>query len=203
MNRCISTLWISLLLCFFACKNSYEDTPEFEPPLVTTGEINPETKIVTGAITNVSNGIVDHGHLWATQPNPTINDSKTSLGSTNNTGTFSSTLTGLRVGETYYVTSYVLDQIDKVTIGSIKSFVVPAKPYTISTGTFSRTDGETSGSITAGIIDSGDLLASKFGHVWSTLNPPPFLANDNKTQFSDLSGTSFSSTIEPAFEDLG
>lgn len=50
--------------------------------------------------------VTQHGHVWSTSPNPTINlATKTQLG-TRNSGEFTSKMTGLSPGTTYYVRPY-------------------------------------------------------------------------------------------------
>ena len=58
-----------------------------------------------GNVTNDGNGTVaERGICWSTSQNPTINDNKAASGS--GTGSFTGKLTGLSVGNTYYVRAY-------------------------------------------------------------------------------------------------
>ncbi|KKL77234.1 hypothetical protein LCGC14_2036930 [marine sediment metagenome] len=51
--------------------------------------------------------VTQHGHVWATNPDPTIiADSKTELGTKPNLGQFQSKLTDLTPGTLYYVRAY-------------------------------------------------------------------------------------------------
>lgn len=50
--------------------------------------------------------ITSYGHCWSTSENPTVNDSKTALGSTMSTGSFTSNITNLATFTTYYVRAY-------------------------------------------------------------------------------------------------
>ena len=68
-------------------------------PLVNTTNISSITQssaIVSGEIISLGNStITQHGHCWATSTYPTISDSKATLGSMSNLGTYSSSLNGL------------------------------------------------------------------------------------------------------------
>ena len=50
--------------------------------------------------------VTDYGHCWSLTQNPTINDSHSSNGSTQEVGEFSTTVSNLTVGTTYYVRAY-------------------------------------------------------------------------------------------------
>jgi hypothetical protein len=78
-------------------------------PTVTTGdasEVGEKGFKIAGRITAGLN-ITQHGHVWSkTNRNPTVNDSKTSLGPGATGRDFASTLTGLEENTTYYVRAY-------------------------------------------------------------------------------------------------
>lgn len=50
--------------------------------------------------------VTSYGHCWSTSANPTVNDNKTTLGSTASTGPFTSNITNLAMFTTYYVRAY-------------------------------------------------------------------------------------------------
>ena len=92
---------------------SYGDLQSFTTyayykPTITTNPITNITKLsATSGGTAVSDGgltITAKGICWSTKSNPTITDSKTSNG--NGIGNFTSQLTGLQIGTTYYVRAY-------------------------------------------------------------------------------------------------
>ncbi|RKT00250.1 YDG domain-containing protein [Flavobacterium sp. 123] len=68
---------------------------------------------VSGNITDLgATSPTDHGFVWSTSPNPTIDlTTKISLGSKSATGTFSNTLTGLTPNTTYYVRGYATNSM--------------------------------------------------------------------------------------------
>lgn len=76
-----------------------------------------------------------HGHCWDTLPNPTVSDDKTELGAVVATGPFTSNLTGLTPGTTYYVRAYARtgDAVTygaEVTFGTIGPATVTSDPAT-------------------------------------------------------------------------
>lgn len=84
---------------------------ELTAPSVSTStsaeNIKQDSFEIKGNITKTGGSqITSYGHCWSTSQNPTIADSKTDLGSTNATGSFTSSITGLAVNTTYYVKAY-------------------------------------------------------------------------------------------------
>jgi hypothetical protein len=83
-------------------------TNAINKPTVTTNEVlnvNQTSAFCGGNVTNAGGGTVTaRGVCWNTSPNPTINNSHTTNGS--GTGSFSSYITGLTPGKTYYVRAY-------------------------------------------------------------------------------------------------
>lgn len=79
-------------------------------PTVVTGKYSNRTMAtanVAGTITNLGgHDVLEHGHCWGTSSNPTIANSKTTLGAKVTTGSFSSALEGLDENTTYYVRAY-------------------------------------------------------------------------------------------------
>ena len=77
-------------------------------PTVTTSAVNDitENAATCGGTVTADGGaaVTVRGVCWATQPNPTVNGSHTSNGS--GTGAFTSSITGLEQGTTYYVRAY-------------------------------------------------------------------------------------------------
>lgn len=53
--------------------------------------------------------IINHGHCWSTDQQPTIDDDKTELGARKETGSFISTITGLTTYTTYYMRAYAVN----------------------------------------------------------------------------------------------
>lgn len=76
--------------------------------------------ILGGTVASISDfSITDKGVCWSTNPNPTINDFKSSNGE--GSGSFISNLTGLTSGTRYYVRAYATNE-SKVIYGNEVSF---------------------------------------------------------------------------------
>ena len=79
-------------------------------PVVTTQAVsNIDTTSATGHGNITHLGIsnpTQHGVCWSTTSNPTTSDSKTEEGAASATGAFTSNITGLSLGTTYYVRAY-------------------------------------------------------------------------------------------------
>lgn len=78
---------------------------------------------VAGNITNLGNvsSVIQYGHVWSTRSTPTINDNKTSLGTTTAIGIFHSTVTGLAPNTIYYVRAYATNSVGTA-YGNVTSF---------------------------------------------------------------------------------
>lgn len=73
-----------------------------------------------GRVASAGNSpVTSRGVCWSTNPNPTINDTHTSNGS--GTGNFSSTITNIMQGKTYYVRAYATNS-GGTSYGSQKTF---------------------------------------------------------------------------------
>ena len=95
-----------LLPGIMICRSCTKDERQI---LVSTGSI---TNILTtsayasGEILDMGEGVSQHGHCWSTSPNTSIDDTKTSLGIPPGTGGFTSELSGLQPGTTYFIKAY-------------------------------------------------------------------------------------------------
>lgn len=81
---------------------------------------------LSGEVTELGvTDIVQHGHCWsATTSTPSVNDSKSELGSKLTKSEYTSTMSGVSSGLTYYYRAYVSNG-SRVVYGSIKSITVP------------------------------------------------------------------------------
>jgi len=89
-----------------------------------------------GNVTNAGNGTVSaRGVCWNTTGNPTLENSLDHTTNGNGTGTFTSSITGLNEGTTYFVTAYATNE-KGTTYGDQVSFTTPAwscgSPFTIN-----------------------------------------------------------------------
>lgn len=95
-------------------------------PILTTTSITTITNTTAVGGGNISSDgastVISRGVCWSTSPNPTTANSKTSNGG--GMGAFTSNLTGLTGGETYYVRSYATNSVGTA-YGSQVSFKTP------------------------------------------------------------------------------
>jgi hypothetical protein len=164
--------------------------PTQRAPSVTTGSISSLTSNsvnIAGNITDVGYpSVTQYGHGWVntnTQASFISN-----FGASNVPVGYTSLLTGLDPGTLYYVNAYARNGIE--TRGATVSFTTLVG-FTTNTVTNITTNTATA---SAGFRNDGRSQISQYGHVWSSTNNVPTLAdNDNKTinppQFnSSLSG---------------
>jgi len=107
-----STVW----LCDYTLSNDYE--LDADPTAIVTvqqmTDVGPRTATGNGRIISFgpTASVTQHGHCWATAPNPTTADDKTELGTKDTLGAFSSSLADLVPGTQYYMRAYVTDPTD-------------------------------------------------------------------------------------------
>lgn len=115
-----TTLLLFAFLIFISCGN---DNDNVLASLETTdiSDITTTTAISGGnIISDGGSNVTSRGVCWSTTTNPTTSESKTVDGS--GTGGFSSTLTGLTPGTTYFAKAYAVNS-EGVSYGGEKSFV--------------------------------------------------------------------------------
>jgi uncharacterized protein (TIGR02145 family) len=112
------SLLVTSLAFHFSCSKR-----EREPRVSTTDitDITLNSAIVTGDITDLGDGVTDHGHCWSLLRNPHISDSKISFGPASKTGTYLSELKLLRSGRTYFVKAFV-NSSSGISYGNERSF---------------------------------------------------------------------------------
>jgi len=170
----LSFVIISILL-FNSCIKDKETLPVIATTEVT--DITQTTAASGGAVTNDGGALIDErGVCWSNAQNPTTSDSKTTDGA--GIGDFSSFLTGLTPGATYYVKAYATNSVG-IGYGSQISFSTsPILAPTMSTAIASSiTSNEaTSGGIVTG--DGGGSITER-GVCWNTTQNPTY--SNNKT----------------------
>lgn len=183
----IPILLIGTTLFFTSCKAK----PTMA--VVTTTNVTDKTQTTAtsgGNVTSDGNAeVTSRGVCWSTSVNPTIGNNKTSDGS--GTGSFTSSLTQLTPGTTYYVKAYATNS-EGTAYGSQVSFSSnPVILATLSTASPTLVTGTTA--VSGGTIssDGGGSITAK-GVCWSkTANPT---INNDKT--NDGTGTgSFTSNL--------
>jgi len=162
------------------------------PTLTTIGitSVTATTATSGGNITSDGGSTVTaRGVVWSTSQNPTLANNRTSDGS--GIGSYSSSLTGLIAGTTYYVRSYATTSAG-TSYGQQNIFTTSSSTPSVSTTSAS---GTTSTSSTSGgnVTNSGGQTVTARGVVWST-SPNPTIALSTKTTNGSGLG-SFSSSI--------
>ena len=160
-------------------------------PTVTTtaaSSIAGTTATSGGNVTNDGGATVTaRGVCWSTSHNPTISNSKTTNGT--GTGSFTSSLTGLSMGATYYIRAYATNG-EGTAYGNEVSFTTLALPTVTTTAASSITDvTATSG---GNVTNAGGGNVTARGVCWSTSHNPTI--SNGKT--TDGTGTgSFTSSL--------
>ena len=127
-NLLIVFISISAILIFIiSCqKRDFKSVAKVETEKVS--EIMATTVKANGNIIDLGTGITDYGHCWSLLQNPTITNSKTSLGSVEKKGTYTSELKNLEPGKTYYIKSYVKSGGEILYSKNSLSFTTPGNP---------------------------------------------------------------------------
>jgi hypothetical protein len=149
------------------------------PPEVRTiavSDITSQSARVTGEVTQEgSYEVTMRGFVWSTTQNPTVESHAGITSDGNGTGTFTSTLSGLSAGITYYVRAYATNSAG-TSYGEQRSFTTMATLPLIST---SQVSSITSSSAVSGgnvTVDGGAAVTAR-GVVWSTSQNPTLESN--------------------------
>jgi uncharacterized protein (TIGR02145 family) len=190
----IKIIFLTFFL-FHSCEEEPPDPPDFSSKItVTTNTVSIITynsATVSGTLSETyGQQVSDYGHCWDTLASPTIQDSKTALGSIKSGKTFNSELEDLELDKKYYVRAYF--EKDNITVyGNELSFItLDGKP---ALTTAAATD-ITSSSATSGgnISDDGGVAITARGVCWNTSGSPSI--TDSKTNDGSGNG-SFSSEL--------
>jgi hypothetical protein len=145
---------IILIIGFQATLISCKKKPT--PPAVTTAVVSSITQVSAVSGGNVTDDggaeVTARGVCWGTSQNPTTSSSKTSDGT--GTGTFSSSITGLPAGTSYFVRAYATNS-EGTSYGNEVSF--PTSPVALATLTTSAVT-----SITTSTAVSGGNITSRW-----------------------------------------
>lgn len=106
---------LALLFLVYSCGEKLEFSESLPDLSLTTGTYDSITNIISGEIIGLGDGLVDHGHIWSTNNNPTFEDiikpfSKSSETIISAPGTYATHL-DLSAGrtETFFVRGYAED----------------------------------------------------------------------------------------------
>lgn len=178
----IPILLIGLTLCLASCK------PKPTLAVVTTTNVTDKTQTTAtsgGNVTSDGNAdVTTRGVCWGTSQNPITSSSKTSDGT--GTGAFTSSLTGLTPGTTYYVRAYATNS-EGTSYGNEVSFssnpVILATLTTTAATSITQTTAVAGGNISS---DGGGAITAR-GVSWSTTTAP--LATGLHTTETGTTGT--------------
>jgi uncharacterized membrane protein len=166
-------------------------------PTVNTAEItNPTTNSATGGgnVTNAGNATVTaRGVCWNTTGNPTLQNCINFTTNGNGTGSFTSNITGLSDGVTYYVKAYATNS-EGTGYGTQVNFTTLA--ITLPTVTTAAITNPTTNSATGGgnVTNSGNTTVTARGVCWNTTGNPTLQNCINFTTNGNGTG-SFTSNI--------
>lgn len=171
-------------------------TQEAGAPTVDTQEctdVQSESATGNGSILDLGDSAVtQHGHVWATTINPTTANFKTENGA-GSVGVFTSALTSLTPGQTYYVRAYATNT-QGTSYGDNVALECPTGDIpTVTTQACSALASESAtgnGNITA----FGDDTPSAHGHCWST-SQYPTLSDDFNDEGIPFAPGAFTSSL--------
>ncbi len=156
-------------------------------PSLLTGEIassiTTSSAYLSGTIVKVGDEfstVTQHGHVWATHSEPTLNDSKTTLGASK-TGDFLSTINNLQSGTTYYYRAYATNGYS-TGYGAVYSFYTKGAPG-ISTGN-ALSITYNSAKVRCNILNNGGATVTRMGICYSTSPSPTILDKADSTYTS-------------------
>lgn len=162
------------------------------PPSISNlqvSEITSNSAHLSAEVTNDGNSTVtERGFCYSTNQNPDISKNKISSGS--GVGTFNTSVSNLRSGQTYYVKSFATNSIGTV-YGEQVAFTTNSIPPTVSTNNYS--DLTTNSVVISGnVSDDGGANVTERGICYSTAQNPDY--NSAKIQSGSGLGT-FSASI--------
>jgi hypothetical protein len=137
--------------------------------------------------------VTQHGHCWSTSPNPTVADSKTTLGATNELNSFTSNITGLNVSTLYYVKAYATNAVGTVYSDAVTFTTLSPTVATVYNGLASNITHNTA-QVLAALTSLGGAAITQHGHCWST-SPDPDVADSKTTLGATNELKSFTSNI--------
>lgn len=161
-------------------------------PTVTTADISSitSTSAVSGGTASSTYGSIRaRGVVWDTSPSPTV-DLTTKTNEGTGTGSFTSFITGLTPGTTYFLRAYATCD-GGTSYGEEKTFSTPIDLSTVRWSSVSY--GSSTAQIDCNVISDGGSTVTARGVVWST-SPSPTVDLSTKTNDGTGLGT-FTSKI--------
>ncbi|UCH15135.1 MAG: hypothetical protein JSV22_04005, partial [Bacteroidales bacterium] len=200
---CLLSIIITVLFTtiFNSCEKEQEKVMKVK--LDSVFDISETTAKATGTVLDLGVGIEEHGHCWATSPDPDIENggNYTEYGDVTRAGAYTSNITGLEPETKYYIRAYITngsetrysdkeldfttseagitETLPVVTIGSVQSL--------------SSTEATISGTIEN--LGTGVTSVSEHGHCWSSVTTTPTISDIKTTHGQKTSTGSFNSTL--------
>ena len=134
--------------------------------------------------------ITSHGHCWSETEQPTIDNSKNNLGDTESIGDFTSTLTNLVAGKSYFIRAYAINS-KGVAYSEQVSVTMPfiEKP-TVSTLAISSLTKD-SVILNGEVKDDGNGNTKEYGFYWGLTDN-----TEHKVKINTIDKTKFSYTLK-------
>ncbi len=144
-------------------------------PTVTTQavtNITQTTALANGTIVNL--GVpnpTQYGVVWDTALNPTVAlTTKTEKGPASVTGTFTSSITGLVLGQTYHVRAYATNAVGTAYGEDVVFTTLPSSSTTTTPATNARTGADVSTTGTVAWLNTGNILTADSTYAQVTLS---------------------------------
>ena len=163
------------------------------PALSTTAISNTKSTTATSGGNITYDGgtpITVRGVCWSINANPTVGNTRTFDGA--GTGVFTSDVTLLNPGTTYYVRAYATNTAGKTGYGNQVTIQTNGYPALTTTAITNISNDHASGG--GNIVDDGGATITLRGACWSTKENPTF--NDSRTEDGPGKGV-YSSSIAP------
>jgi len=182
---------LAVTTIFSGCDDKEKEDPKI--PVLTTATASTITAggAVSGGNITFDGGaeIIARGVCWATSPEPTISDSKTTDGT--GAGSFTSTLTGLTANTTYYVRAYASNSVGTAYGTEVNFTTGTLLPVLTTTAATNIT--ATTATLGGNITNAGAPEYIERGVVYATTQNPT-TANSKTTDGTGAGTGNFSTT---------
>lgn len=162
------------------------------PPTIITNEVSDVTTTTAVCSASIPNSggmaVLHRGVCWSLNPNPTLSDNYMEASSAG-TGNFTVNISGLSIGNTYYLRAYAVNSIGTA-YGNEVIFLTPSYP-TVTTANLTALN---SAMATGGgnVTSTGGAAITARGVCWSTVQNPT-ISDAHTTDGTGIG--SFSSTL--------